>query len=448
MNRLRTRLKKTFAVLGLAFLAAALSGSLLAATAAAAGPEDLRDYKPNMGIPIPTIKFSGISVKSITKQGDNGQPVSVKALDVPWIANYVGGIYEYASEIAVFLGAVMIVIGGFQYSTAGGDSAKVGAAKERISNAIVGMLLVLLAYTILQTVNTQLTQPADLLVESVKGEPFQPNLTERPGVQERGGPASDQQPGSPSAGAEGAVIDGFKKAAQELGVDPCVMIGIGDHESGNKLNIWNGKPGGLPRDKAVAWGPGQVIHPNFVSCNSKSPKPLSIALKKKFPDKWPDDGLPCADEKQKKTDLMITDADVSTYAATYTFKGAGGSKGNELYALAAYAAGGGSIQRWRSTNNCPGAKVSMSEAASMGFDAAMKKACLPVNIVAVPGAGASCADGGHSECANAKIDKTATFVGTCQGGSDDGKKCVGMDTNGFIKYIINRYKAIKEKYNC
>jgi hypothetical protein len=395
-------------------------------------------------IKIPTVKFSDMQVTQQTAEGNK----IVKSIDVPWIANYVGGVYEYAIAMAVVLAGVMVVIGGFQYQTAGGDSSRVSAAKTRIVDAIIGLLLVLGSNVVLRTINTDLTNPAVLRVTQVKGSPLEPNLSVRPGVEERGGPASDYKPGPPSPGAEPAVIEGWKKAGSELNVDSCVVIGIGDHESGNKVNIWNGKPGGLPRDKAVAWGPGQVIHPNFVTSDpKKSPKPLSIALKKKFGDKWPDDTLPVEEQKQKKTEAMITDAELSTYAATFLFKSVGGQRGNELYALASYAAGGGSIAAWRKANGCTGTKVSMAEAATMGFEAAMQKACLPIAIVAVPGAGSSC-PGDKGECRNAKVDKTATFVGTCEEGPDKGKKCVGMDTNGFIRYILGRYNAYKTKYQC
>ena len=50
----------------------------------------------------------------------------------------------------------MMIIGGFQYLTSAGDASKIGAAKSRMANALIGLVLVLGAYTILKTINPEL----------------------------------------------------------------------------------------------------------------------------------------------------------------------------------------------------------------------------------------------------------------------------------------------------
>ena len=50
----------------------------------------------------------------------------------------------------------MIVVGGFEYITAGGNESTVGRAKTRITQALLGILLILGSYLILNTINPDL----------------------------------------------------------------------------------------------------------------------------------------------------------------------------------------------------------------------------------------------------------------------------------------------------
>lgn len=91
-----------------------------------------------------------------------------KAFDV---AQYIGNVYNFSIAIAGLLAATVMMIGGFQYLTAGGDGGRVNAAKKRIFNALIGLVLALSAYLILYTINPALLQfrlPAGLT--SVKTE--------------------------------------------------------------------------------------------------------------------------------------------------------------------------------------------------------------------------------------------------------------------------------------
>lgn len=75
--------------------------------------------------------------------------VSGNVLDMQGLLNALLGL---TVGVAALLAIIMIVIGGFQYMTT--DSAfKMGNAKERITSAIIGLLIVLAAVLILQTIN-------------------------------------------------------------------------------------------------------------------------------------------------------------------------------------------------------------------------------------------------------------------------------------------------------
>lgn len=69
------------------------------------------------------------------------------------LGDYIAKVYNYGVSIAGILAGVMLVVGGFGYVTAGGDSGRVSRAKDRIRDALVGLLLVLCAFVILNTVN-------------------------------------------------------------------------------------------------------------------------------------------------------------------------------------------------------------------------------------------------------------------------------------------------------
>ncbi len=69
------------------------------------------------------------------------------------LANYLGLVYNFLISTVGILAAVMMMIGGFQYLTSGGDPGRAKAGKERISNALLGMVLALASYLILNTIN-------------------------------------------------------------------------------------------------------------------------------------------------------------------------------------------------------------------------------------------------------------------------------------------------------
>jgi len=72
------------------------------------------------------------------------------------LSDYLPNLYRYLVSIAGIVAAVLIIKGGFDYMTSAGDATKITAAKETIGNAIMGLVLVLGSYVVLQTVNPEL----------------------------------------------------------------------------------------------------------------------------------------------------------------------------------------------------------------------------------------------------------------------------------------------------
>lgn len=68
---------------------------------------------------------------------------------IAWFYYLIIGI----SGLAAF---VMIVSGGFKYLTSAGSPSAIGDAKDQIKSALLGLLLILVSYLILQVINPDL----------------------------------------------------------------------------------------------------------------------------------------------------------------------------------------------------------------------------------------------------------------------------------------------------
>lgn len=71
-------------------------------------------------------------------------------------AQYISKLYEWTISVTGILAGIMIMIGGLLYLTAGGSPERVSNAKSYISNALIGLILALTSYFLLQTVNPAL----------------------------------------------------------------------------------------------------------------------------------------------------------------------------------------------------------------------------------------------------------------------------------------------------
>ncbi|MNQ70200.1 hypothetical protein D3C85_848310 [compost metagenome] len=87
-------------------------------------------------------------------QGDSNTPTSLFG---------VGGIFNTIVNILLFIigaiSVIMLIIGGIRYTISGGDSSAVTSAKNTIMYAIVGIIVAVLAFAIVNFVLTSLIQP-------------------------------------------------------------------------------------------------------------------------------------------------------------------------------------------------------------------------------------------------------------------------------------------------
>jgi len=82
----------------------------------------------------------------------NGAPITY-VQDLP---NYIFIIYSFALGTAGILATIMLTFGGFLWITAAGNPQRIGTAKEYISSALIGLVLIFGAYSLFNLINPRL----------------------------------------------------------------------------------------------------------------------------------------------------------------------------------------------------------------------------------------------------------------------------------------------------
>lgn len=94
----------------------------------------------------PLLVFAEEKDLSIQLSGMFGEAVS-------GLPEYIARVYNYAIALAVSLSIFMLMWGGFKWITAAGDRGKISSAQSTITDAVIGLVLALGAYVILNTIN-------------------------------------------------------------------------------------------------------------------------------------------------------------------------------------------------------------------------------------------------------------------------------------------------------
>lgn len=81
--------------------------------------------------------------------------IESKKISSDWstLTDYISRLYKYIIGIAAILSVLMITLAGMMWLTAGGNASQVGKAKQWIGGALVGLVLALLSYSILNIIN-------------------------------------------------------------------------------------------------------------------------------------------------------------------------------------------------------------------------------------------------------------------------------------------------------
>ncbi len=91
---------------------------------------------------------------------------------------YVLLLYKYLIYLSGIVAVIMIMIAGFQWVSAGGNSSKIGEAKSRITSALIGLFLVFGVYIILYTINPVLVNPVMPKICDINSVPLESKTKE------------------------------------------------------------------------------------------------------------------------------------------------------------------------------------------------------------------------------------------------------------------------------
>lgn len=73
-------------------------------------------------------------------------------------AEYISTLYTFSLGLGAFLAMTMIIVGAVRYTIAAGNSSQQGDAKDQITNAVYGLILLFGAYLVLQILNPKLVE--------------------------------------------------------------------------------------------------------------------------------------------------------------------------------------------------------------------------------------------------------------------------------------------------
>ncbi|MBI5413966.1 hypothetical protein HZA38_00425 [Candidatus Peregrinibacteria bacterium] len=73
------------------------------------------------------------------------------AVDI--MGKYVSQVFLFGMGVVSIFSVLILIVGGFEYMSAGGESSKTDAAKQRITQALLGLVLVFLSALLLNFIN-------------------------------------------------------------------------------------------------------------------------------------------------------------------------------------------------------------------------------------------------------------------------------------------------------
>ena len=90
----------------------------------------------------------------------NTAQVSLPTFNQPDLPAFINSVYSFALTVVGIVVFVRILYAGFLWLTAAGNASKAADAKNKITNAIIGAILLFAAYLILNVINPDLVKNA------------------------------------------------------------------------------------------------------------------------------------------------------------------------------------------------------------------------------------------------------------------------------------------------
>lgn len=171
-------------------------------------------YAPELNVQIPGLVFTE---NPILIEGDY--------ITIPFLATYIYAFFKYSVGIALIVAAIMLIYGGYLYLLSS-TGVQVQNAKQKMTDAIVGMVIFLGAYVIIANINPNLLQFSGLSMLKVQqdlwGETYpDSSIEEMMGVSTGSGKASTLTSPTPMEGEDrgmnkGCVVNPVYKTAKAI----------------------------------------------------------------------------------------------------------------------------------------------------------------------------------------------------------------------------------------
>jgi len=107
-----------------------------------AGNLNNAETPPQISVPVGDIEKGNKSFEGVTKEN--------------WIGFYISQWFHYVVGGIGIIAVMMAMYGGILWITSGGNAGQIDKAKGKIKNAIVGVFLLLICYTLFNTINPDL----------------------------------------------------------------------------------------------------------------------------------------------------------------------------------------------------------------------------------------------------------------------------------------------------
>lgn len=188
-------------------------------------PQDVASFKAPLTVGavdtivefLPVVPQQNVKIPGLTYGMELGakQEGFIQKVQLPFLGQFISALYKYMMGATMVAAAVMIIYGGFLYIL-GQSMASVSRGKSVIFDAIIGLVLMLSAYMLLNIVNPQTTALKPLGLERVKPDPFNdymganeeaPQTMRDIGIQPRAGQAANVAAGAAVTGDPSQIPD-------------------------------------------------------------------------------------------------------------------------------------------------------------------------------------------------------------------------------------------------
>ncbi len=198
--------------------------------------------KTNPVVPKLNVEIPGFEFSPIKEFGGN--------LHVNFLGEYIAGVYSYLITISTVAAVILLMVGGLQWSMGAMSPGQMAKGKERIKNAITGLVLLMSVVFILKMVNPRL----------VTFDPLQLRFIEELGPAEKDDPGDVAEEGSladvpkPLQGQGGKFFDGVTICGSK---NDCVKW-CKENQNANEWPDYNKKTIDFSLTKSIPSSPGLV----------------------------------------------------------------------------------------------------------------------------------------------------------------------------------------------